>query len=1043
MRKISYCIALLFLSLLNCPSIYSQSDTPDWENPEIYGINKEKTRATFLPYQSKEAALKDDYEASEWYQSLNGQWKFHWVYKPDDRPKDFYKDSYDVSSWEEMSVPGNWELNGYGTPIYTNIKYPFPKNPPFIAHAHNPVGSYKRSFQLPESWKNRRVYLHFESGAAAMYVWVNGQKVGYSQNTKSPTEFDITKYVRAGQNNVAIEAYRWSDGSYIEDQDFWRLSGFDRGIYLYSTAHIRIADFFVKAGLDQNYQDGLLDVDVAISNKWDKNQSAALTIDLLDDNGKNLFTQTQSVDLNTQRESTLNIKGTINKPVPWSNETPELYTLLLTLNSDGRFLEATSCKVGFRKVELKNAQLLVNGKPVLVRGVNLHEHNAYTGHVQDKETMLKDIQLMKQHNINAVRMSHYPQNPLWYKLCDEYGLFLVDEANIEIHDMGAELQAPFDTTIHPAYLPQWADAHKDRIQRLFERDKNHPSVIIWSMGNECGNGPVFYDMYDWLKKADPTRLVQFEQAGQNRNTDIVCPMYPSMDYMRRYALRNDVTRPFIMCEYSHAMGNSNGNFKEYFDVIRSSDHMQGGFIWDWVDQGLYAKDDSGREYWAYGGDIGGYKYTHDENFCANGLVSADRIPHPALAEVKKEYQDILFSSEDISEGKITIQNLFLYHNLSDYSFKWILKKNGEVVKEAAFKVMLPAGESTEVNLDLPKVKANEGEEYTLDVYAYTTKENPFLPIGFEIAREQFIYPEHQYFNKSDEVDGSVTVEEKDHRIYLKAGEVQAVVEKWSGVLAAYQVAGENRISRGPEPDFWRAPTDNDFGNGMPWKLNIWRTASKNRVVKSVKATQNDNTATVTTEWWMNDIASIYKITYTLYADGKLKIKVHWETGNYDLPEIPRFGMQMRLSDAYDKFSYYGRGPFENYTDRNTASFLGIYTSTVAEQQVDYIRPQENGNKTDVRWITLTNTNGEGIKIEGLQPLSVKASHNSTEDLDPGLTKKQMHPCDITPRQEIFLNVDLKQRGVGGDTSWGAYPHLPYLLGEKNYCYGFVMSPVKK
>ncbi len=1042
MQKISFQIVLLLVSLFWSGTIESQSNTPDWENPEVFAFNKEKTRSTFLPYQNAEAAIKDYYEASEWYQSLNGTWKFNWVYKPEDRPKDFYKDDYDVSSWGEMPVPGNWEMNGYGTPIYTNIKYPFPKNPPFIDHAHNPVGSYKRSFELPENWKNRRVYLHFENSAAAMYVWVNGQKVGYSQNAKCPAEFDITKYVRPGQNNVAIEAYRWSDGSYLEDQDFWRLSGFDRGIYLYSTSNVRIADFFAKAGLDANYENGVLDVNIDISNKLNKSQNAELTVSLLDGNTKNIFSETKSVQLNGESSNEINIKSVIKKPTQWSNETPALYTLLLTLKSDGKFIEATSCKVGFRTVELKNAQLLVNGKAILVRGVNLHEHNAFTGHVQDKETMLQDIKLMKQHNINAVRLSHYPQNPLWYKLCDEYGLFLVDEANIEEHDMGAALQAPFDTTIHPAYLPLWAEAHKDRVQRLFERDKNHPSVIIWSLGNECGNGDVFYDMYDWLKKKDPTRLVQFEQAGQNRNTDIVCPMYPGIDYMQRYALRNDVTRPFIMCEYSHAMGNSNGNFKEYFDIIRSSEHMQGGFIWDWVDQGLYAKDDSGREYWAYGGDIGGYKYTHDENFCANGLVSPDRKPHPGLYEVKKEYQDILFSSDDIGEGKLTVQNQFMYHNLKDYSFKWVLKKNGIVEKEKLFSIDLAAGETKEINLALPKLKINEGEEYTVDVYAYTTKEDSFLPIGFEVAREQFMYADNQYFTIKDEVKGDISIEEKYNRIYLQAGDVQAVIEKWSGVLASYQINGKHLLNRGPEPDFWRAPTDNDYGNGMPWKLNIWRTASQNRVVKSVKVSQSDGIATVVTEWWMRDIASFYTLTYSFYTDGTLKVKAKWAAESKDIPEMPRFGMQMRLNNEFDAFEYYGRGPWENYSDRNTSSFLGIYNSTVAEQQVDYIRPQENGNKTDVRWLSLKNADGIGIKIEGLQPLSVKVAHNPAEDLDAGLTKKQMHPSDVTPRNEIFLNVDLKQRGVGGDNSWGAYPHLPYLLGEKTYSYGFIISPIK-
>lgn len=1034
--------SLLLLALFLVGNVYCQEKTLDWENPQVFGINKEATRATFLPYQTKEAAIADDYQKSDWYLSLNGIWKFNWVYKPEDKPKDFYTEEYDTSDWGEMPVPGNWELNGYGTPIYTNITYPFPKNPPFIDHSHNPVGSYKRSFTLPEGWKNRRVYIHFESGAAAMYVWVNGQKVGYSQNTKSPTEFDITKYVRKGENNIAIEAYRWSDGSYLEDQDFWRLSGFGRSIYMYSPDQIRIADFFAKAGLDANYKNGLLDVDIDLANKLSEAKLVHVNVNLINKAGRQIVSQSSSIELKSKSEQQISIKAKVNKPLLWSNETPNLYTLLITLSdSDGKLIEATSCKVGFRNVEIKDAQLMINGKPVLVRGVNLHEHNAYNGHVVDKETMLKDIKLMKQHNINAVRLSHYPQNPLWYKLCDEYGLFLVDEANIESHAMGAEWQNSFNKDVHPAYSPDWAEAHKDRVERLFQRDKNHPSVIIWSMGNECGNGPVFYDIYDWLKKADPTRMVQFEQAGQNRNTDIVCPMYPDMESMAKYAERTDVTRPYIMCEYSHAMGNSNGNFQEYFDIITSSKQMQGGFIWDWVDQGLHAVDDSGRDYMAYGGDIGGYKFTNDENFCANGLVSSDRIPHPGLDEVKKVYQDILFFAKDLNKGVLTIQNRFLYHNLKDYSFKWIVKKNGEIIDEKPFNISLAAGLSKDVKLSLPQLIAQKGTEYTLDIYANTVDEDLFLPKGFEVAKEQFTFDVNNYFQQSYKYEGNLSVEDKDNRITITAGEVQVTIDRRSGLLSSYRVNGQNLINGAPEPDFWRAPTDNDFGNGLPHKLNIWRTAGKNYSVKEVKLSEEKNQVQIVSELWMEDIASTYFITYTIFADGKTCVDIKWTAGRDNLPEIPRFGMQMRLSNDFDLFTYYGRGPWENYSDRNTASFLGIYSSSVADQEVNYIRPQENGNKTDVRWLTLTNTDGVGLKIEGLQPLSVKVAHNPAEDLDPGLTKKQMHPSDITPRHQIYLNVDLKQRGLGGDDSWGRYPHKPYLLLEKTYSYGFIMSAV--
>ncbi len=1035
---------LLILVFVMSWAVYAQENMPDWENPQIFGINKEKTRATFVPYQSKEAAVKNNYEDSQWYLSLDGVWKFNWVYKPEDRPKDFYKDDYDVSRWNDMTVPGNWEMSGYGTPIYTNFTYPFPKNPPYIDHRHNPVGSYKRTFTLPDSWNGRRVYIHFMSGTAAMYVWINGKKVGYSQNAKSPAEFDITSFVKKGENSVSIEAYRWSDGAYLEDQDFWRLSGFDRGIYLYSTDQVRINDFFAKAGLDSKYKNGELNLNVHLANKNVEDKRLSLNVSLLDKQGKEVYNSSSLTTVKAGSKESLMFTGTISKVLKWSNETPDLYTLLLTLNSEsGKFIEATSCKVGFRTVEIKNAQLLINGKVVLVRGVNLHEHNAYTGHVQNKETMLKDITLMKQHNINAVRMSHYPQSPLWYKLCDEYGLFVVDEANIEAHGMGAEWQAPFDKLVHPAYSTEWAPAIKSRVQRLFERDKNHPSVIIWSMGNECGNGPVFYDIYDWLKKTDPTRVVQFEQAGENRNTDIVCPMYPGIASMKKYADSTTVTRPYIMCEYSHSMGNSNGNFQEYYDIINSSKQMQGGFIWDWVDQGIHATDDSGRDFFAYGGDIGGYKFTNDQNFCANGLVSADRHPHPALEEVKKVYQDILFSDKDINNGEISITNRFMYHDLKNYNFKWVLKKNGVLVEEKPFKISLKAGASKNVKLSLPSVSFSKGVEYTLDVFAYIKKANQFLPAGFEIAREEFVFDKNQYFAEITDLNSNIEVVDNNGQIKLSSEDLKLVINRWNGEISKYEYKGLSLLDNGPVPDFWRAPTDNDYGNGMPQKLNVWRCAGKNKSVKNIKVINNGNSVSVKVEYWLNDVASTYFVDYTVSGDGKVKVDVNWKEGVIKEPEMPRFGMQMKLNETFDHFTYYGRGPWENYSDRNTASFLGIYSDMVKEERVDYIRPQENGNKTDVRWLTLTNKSGNGIKIEGGQPLSVKVANNPADDIDAGLTKKQMHPSDVTPQHEVYLNVDYKQRGLGGDDSWGRYPHKQYLLTNDEYNYSYVIMPVVK
>ncbi|MDR1883923.1 MAG: DUF4981 domain-containing protein [Prevotella sp.] len=1022
-----------------------QAQTPEWENPEIFGINKEPARATALPYSNESQAIADDYAASPYYRSLNGAWKFDWRKKPADKPEGFYKEGYDVSQWGTIQVPGNWELQGYGTPIYTNIAYPHPKNPPYIDHNDNPVGCYVRDFNIPQNWDGRRVYLHFESGLAAMYIRVNGQKVGYSQVTKSPAEFDITPYIRQGKNLLTIEGYRWSDGSYLEDQDFWRLSGFDRSVYLYSAAQIRIFDFFAKGDLDASYENGLFSADVTLKNYFDKTQSVKMEIKLLDAAGKIVFTETKKTSVpansNTGKslpEMKLNFSKKIASPKLWSNETPYLYTLLLTLADDrGDLVETTSAKIGFRKVEIKNAQLLVNGKPVLVRGVNLHEHNPYTGHVQNEETMRKDIALMKRHNVNAVRTSHYPQSALWYKLCDEYGLFVCDEANIESHGMeyGPENMANF---------PEWRGAHFDRVERMMERDKNHPCVIVWSMGNECSNGKVFPEIYRWLKQRDPSRPVQFEQAGEHDNTDIVCPMYPGIESMKKYAARTDVTRPYIMCEYAHAMGNSTGNFQEYFDVIATSPHMQGGFIWDWVDQGIEATDDSGRKYWAYGGDIGGYRYTHDQNFCANGLVTPDRQPHPGLYEVKKVYQDILFHKKDLEKGIVTIENRFHYTDLKAYDFKWEVLKNGKAYVSGNLAVSQAPLTKKDIVIPLPAIAKGSGSEYFLNLYAYTKQATEMIPAGHEIAREQFAFPVNDYFteNHADAKPASASVEivkEDNNQIVLKAGEIVVAFNKQNGNLDNYSYGTTRLLTSEIQPDFWRAPTDNDFGNRLPELANVWKLAGVNKTLNNFTVDKAEQKVVLTADYTLNDVSSPYTLKYAFSDKGTLEVHVSWKAGKKDLPELPRFGTQLRLSSEFETFTYYGRGPWENYSDRNTASFIGIYSGAVAGQSFDYMRPQENGNKTDVRWLTLTNGKGLGIKISGSQPLSVKAARNPANDLDFGVPKKNTHPSDITPRKEIYLNVDLLQRGLGGDDSWGRLPRQSCRLLDNSYEYSYGIS----
>ena len=1009
----------------------------DWENPAVFQINREPARAAFLPYADASSAIADDYTRSPWFMTLNGDWKFQWSPTPDQRPKDFYKTDFNVTNWKEISVPSNWELKGYGIPIYTNITYPFPKNPPYIDHSDNPVGSYRRDFILPSNWDNRRVYLHFEGGTSAMYIWVNGKKVGYSENTKSPSEFDITPYVKPGKNLVAVEAYRWSDGSYLEDQDFWRISGIDRDVYLYSTENVRINDFFVRPDLDANYKNGSLAVDIKLKNMnaTGKNNQT-VEVRLVDAAGKDIFTKTVKMNVGATAFQTTTLNQKVTAPKLWSNESTNLYTLLLTLKDEnGRFIETVASQVGFRKVELKNGQLLVNGVRIMVHGVNIHEHNPVTGHYQDKETMMKDIRMMKQLNINSVRCSHYPNNLKWVKLCSQYGIFLVDEANIESHGMGYGHE-------NMAFHAEWDEAHLDRTYSLVERDKNFPAVIIWSLGNEASNGDVFKKTYKWIKERDNTRLVQFEQAGENENTDIVCPMYPGISYMKEYAKRENVKRPFIMCEYAHAMGNSSGNFQEYWDIIHSSKNLQGGFIWDWVDQGFQMTDEAGRKYWAYGGDMGSQNYTNDENFNHNGLVWPDRTPHPGAFEVKKAYQDIRFNAVDLSKGIINVVNGFAYTNLDNYSFNYEVLENGKVIKQGIFEMNLAPQSQKQVKIDLPVLPAKDGVEYLLNILARTRVGTEVLPQNFEIAREQFKPGEGNYFSKATTNNNGGKITEDNDRLTMTSGSATVNISKRSGLMDGYQYDNKWYFNQKPTPNFWRAPTDNDFGNGMEHKSNIWRVAGENTTVKNISGKEVNGNAVVTADIYLNDVASDYQIVYTLAGDGALAVNVTYKAGANVLPEMPRFGMIMTLDKEFDNFTYYGRGPWENYSDRNTASFIGIYNSKVADQYVPYTRPQENGYKTDLRWLTLTNNAGQGIRIEGLQPICASALNNRPEDFDPGLTKKYRHTNDITPRKEVILSVDFAQRGAGGDNSWGALPHEQYRLEGKEYSYGFVISPVK-
>jgi beta-galactosidase len=1039
--------SILFFTMFALSTLFVDVSANDWENPAVFQVNRLPARATFINYPEKDAAIQDNYFRSPYYLNLSGKWKFNWVPKPADRPVDFYKNGYDDSRWGEISVPGNWEIQGHGTPIYTNVVYPFPKNPPFIPHLDNPVGSYIKEFELPANWETRKTFIHFEAGLAAMYIWVNGEKVGYSQGTKNPAEFDITTYVHKGKNKIAVEGYRWSDGSYLEDQDFWRLSGFDRGVYLYSTDQVRITDFFAKPQLDASYKNGELTVEVKLDNFEGKERKTYLQMELLDQSGKSVVTKGTWVNLKAKQANQQIITQKVKNPALWSAETPNLYTLVLSLTDDQKNpIEYVSHRVGFRNVEIKDGVLLVNGKYVYLKGVNLHEHHPVNGHVMDKEMMMADLKLMKQFNVNAVRTCHYPQSALWYKLCDEYGIYLVDEANIESHGMGYGKE-------NMAFDPAWDAAHLERTYSLVERDKNHPSVIIWSLGNEASNGDVFKKTYQWIKERDKNRPVQYEQAKETEATDIVCPMYASIDKIAEYAQKPDVYRPLILCEYSHAMGNSSGNIKEYWETIREHRALQGGFIWDWVDQGILTKDENGNPYYAYGGDFNAKHYPHQENFCMNGVIWPDRTPNPQLFEVKKAYQDIHFKIKDLQKGVITVINEFAFTNLNQFRFQWELMKNGVKTHQGDFLVDLAPLSNKDVQLNLPQVDVKDGEEYCLNVYAITIKSTDVVPSGHIAAYEQLAFGKNNYFAAvtSGKSSAKPSVTKKNNKIEVKAGDVMATFDvatnyRLKGAasgLISYQKNGKEVLKEAVAPNFWRAPIDNDFGAEIQYRLNVWRAAGMNRLLKNVDVKEENNSVKVIYQYRLTDVSADYTQTYTVDGKGTIMVDVQYKTMNTDITEMPRFGNVITLPFELDNYQYYGRGPVENYVDRCDAAMLGIYESKVKDQYVPYLRPQENGNKMDVRWLTLTDDSGFGLKVEGLQPMGATALHNASEDFDPGMTKKHQHINDIYPRNEVVLSIDLFQRGIGGTNSWGQLPLEKYRYNNKDYHFSYKLSIIQK
>ncbi len=1019
---------------------------PVWQDQHVWQINKETPHAYFIPFETKKG-INDNIFASPFIKSLNGKWHFHLANNPAERPYYFFKDNYDVRDWNDIKVPSNWEVQGFDIPIYTNVQYPHERTPPIIQSDYNPVGSYKRSFAIPATWAGKEIILHFGAVSSAMNVWINEQKVGYSEDSKTPAEFNITSYLREGENSIAVEIFRWSDASYLEDQDFWRLSGMTRDVYLLARNKQHIRDFRITSELVNNYQDGAFTLAVEVLNATETARWIVVDAELMD-NGKVIdkFNKKVQVESGT---SSVDFSSTIKSARPWTAETPNLYELIIMLKDDkAETIEVLRQDVGFRTVEIKDGQLHVNGKSIYLKGVNLHEHHDVTGHVMDEKTMIRDIEVMKAHNINAVRTSHYPQPERWYELCNKYGLYLVNEANIESHGMGYGKESlAKDTT--------WMGAHLYRTKNMFERDKNQPSIIIWSLGNEAGNGPNFHATYDYLKDIDHTRPVQYERSGKDYNTDIFCPMYMRIGAMENYAKTNP-NRPLIQCEYAHAMGNSVGNFQDYWDVIEKYDVLQGGFIWDWVDQGLLTKNEKGEEYWAYGGDFGPSDVPSDGNFCNNGLVNPDREAKPHLMEVKKVYQYIGFDAVDLEKGTVSIINKYDFISLADKQISWEVQEDGSTIQKGALQELdLKPGESQNVDLNFNFEKKAKAA-YFLNIIATTKNEKNLVPRGHIVAFEQFeLKNPVEIASDAKGNKSSLKVEKSDSGAKVSGANFSAVFSVKTSNLSQYTVNGQDMLLQGTTPDFWRAPIDNDFGNDLHKRSNIWRKAGERMSDVKMKVSKKKTHVAIVFNMIINDqkgneIAA-YSSAYSIYNNGDILVTNSLTKSDPKLPELVRMGINLHMPRAYDQMAWFGRGPHESYWDRKTSAMVGAYSGTVAEQYWAYLRPQENGNKTDVRWMSITNKEGSGLLFIGHDLINVTAQHLIMEDLESsertdgrhreGVRPVSRHITDVKFRDLTSVNIDYKQMGVGGDDSWGAKTHPEYRLTKDSYTYSFIISPI--
>ena len=1030
--NVSLCLAMLSMS----SGALAQSESR-WQNVNINQQNREPRRANFFAFENLEKAQSFDKKKSANYLSMEGMWKFNFVKDHNKRPANFFALKYDDSQWKDFPVPGLFELNGYGDATYKNIGYAwatqFDPNPPYISELNNYTGSYRRTFELPKDWKGKDVYFHVGSATSNLTLWVNGKYVGYSEDSKVAAEFNISKYLKPGKNLIAMQVMRWCDGSYFEDQDFWRFTGIAREVYLYARPKLHAADIRLNAALENNYQDGVLNYKVSL-----KGGKTEVAITLCDKDGKQIAQATGA-------------QGVIKVPKvnAWTAETPYLYKAYITLKNKQGAAEVIPQKVGFRNVEIKNAQLLVNGQPVLVKGADRHEMDPDGGYVVSLERMIQDIKIMKQLNINAVRTSHYPCDPRWYDLCDEYGIYITAEANLESHGMGYEEKSL-------AKFPEYIVPHIERNEGNVKPLINHPSVIVWSLGNECGYGVNFEKAYDWVKACDPTRPAQYERGGYDSKTDIYCPMYIGYEESERYCKGNG-TKPYIQCEYAHAMGNSEGGFKEYWDLIRKYPKYQGGYIWDFVDQGLRDKSPvTGKEIFTYGGDYGRYPGS-DYNFNCNGIIAPNRRLNPHAYEIQYVLQNVWIKDFDAENGSFNVYNENFFKNIDDLSLTATLFANGVKLTTVAIpdtKGIAPQAtklvKSEALKSAIEKAEAEHAtEEITINFAFASDGSQPLVDKGQVMARQQIVLNGYE-FDKVDapaNTGSKIEVEETNSYVKVSAERMSVTIGKKTGMIDYLDVDGEPMLKfrESMTPEFWRAPTDNDYGASLQKKMRVWKNPQMN--LKSFDKSESKDSVVLTANFEMPEVKAELMLRYRINAAGEVAVTEKMTTDKEaKVADLFRYGMQLQMPAAFSKLEYYGRGPEENYIDRHSSAFIGKYEANVKDEYYPYVRPQESGNHTDIRYFSIFNpTTGKGITFEGYAPMECSAIPYLVEDLDAGIEKEHawgQHSGDLVEKGLVQLHIQQRQFGLGCIDSWGSSPMEKYRMHYQDRCFSFVIKAKK-